>query len=321
MGLLLKDLFGLLPNRWANTGAREMAWNFLLIWGIFTSLTAADYARECPQPPQIDFAFFETQVYMKGTILDCSCKRGYDRKEGTPLFIVCGGVSSRYSSWNGKCQCKPKFPQSQEEQSITSAPGEQRDRTQTTKNRLQTYDLTNHCQEPVLWSHASETMSYQFVVGQKLQYQCLKTAKYGRTVESICSKINGKPTWTKPDLKCTNVNSTETSVPSLIIVEDQISTSTETSVLSSLTTEYKMSTSTETSMPSSFTTEYKIAVLAACFFLISFVIFLVWIIWRKRWRRGRRQTDKEKTKAREVRSQKYCGKDHMTDYPIGLLDT
>ncbi|XP_074125540.1 interleukin-2 receptor subunit alpha isoform X4 [Sminthopsis crassicaudata] len=277
--------------------------------------------RECPQPPQIDFAFFETQVYMKGTILDCSCKRGYDRKEGTPLFIVCGGVSSRYSSWNGKCQCKPKFPQSQEEQSITSAPGEQRDRTQTTKNRLQTYDLTNHCQEPVLWSHASETMSYQFVVGQKLQYQCLKTAKYGRTVESICSKINGKPTWTKPDLKCTNVNSTETSVPSLIIVEDQISTSTETSVLSSLTTEYKMSTSTETSMPSSFTTEYKIAVLAACFFLISFVIFLVWIIWRKRWRRGRRQTDKEKTKAREVRSQKYCGKDHMTDYPIGLLDT
>ncbi|XP_051817819.1 interleukin-2 receptor subunit alpha [Antechinus flavipes] len=275
--------------------------------------------EECPQPPQIDFAFFETQVYMKGTILDCSCKHGYDRKEGTPLFIVCGGVSSRYSSWNGKCQCKRKSPPSQEEQNVTSAPEEQKDRTPTTKNRFQTYNPTSHCQEPVLWSHASETMSYQFVVGQKLQYQCLKTAKYGKTVESICKKIDGKPIWTKPDLKCTSVNPTETSVPSLIIAEDLISTSTETSVISSLTTEDKMSTSTETSMPSPFTTEYKIAVFAACVFLLSFIIFLVWS-WRKRWRR-RRQTNKEKTKTREVRSQQYCGKDHMTDYPIGLLDT
>ncbi|XP_027714786.1 interleukin-2 receptor subunit alpha isoform X6 [Vombatus ursinus] len=263
-----------------------MAWNFLLIWGIFTSIMVADYAREeCPHPPQIDFASFETQIYMKGTILDCSCKPGYDRKEGTPLLIVCEDTQG-HLSWNDKCQCKGKSPQSQEEQSVSSAPinpGEQTDRTQTiTDVRLQTYNLTGHCLEPVLWSHASETKSYQFVVGQTLQYQCLKTSKYKGTAESTCIKSNGKLTWTKPHLKCSNV------------------------------------TSTETSAPSSCTTEYKIAAVAACIFLMSFVIFLVWITWRKRWRR-RRQTAKEKTKKREVRSQQYCGKNHMPDHPVGLL--
>ncbi|XP_078012510.1 interleukin-2 receptor subunit alpha isoform X5 [Phascolarctos cinereus] len=280
-----------------------MAWNFLLMWGIFTSLMVADYAREeCPHPPQIDFASFETQIYMKGTILDCSCKPGYDRKEGTPLLIVCEDTQG-HLSWNDKCQCKGKSPQSQEEQSVLSAPinsREQTDRTQTiTDNRLQPYNLTGHCLEPVLWSHASETKSYQFVVGQTLQYQCLKTAKYKGTAESTCINSNGKPTWTKPHLKCSNVTSTETSIPS------------------SFTTEHKIAASTETSVPSSFTTEHKIAV-AACIFLMSFLIFLVWITWRKRWRR-RRQTDKEKTKKREVRSQQYCGKNHMPDHPVGLL--
>ncbi|XP_020829328.1 interleukin-2 receptor subunit alpha isoform X4 [Phascolarctos cinereus] len=280
-----------------------MAWNFLLMWGIFTSLMVADYAREeCPHPPQIDFASFETQIYMKGTILDCSCKPGYDRKEGTPLLIVCEDTQG-HLSWNDKCQCKGKSPQSQEEQSVLSAPinsREQTDRTQTiTDNRLQPYNLTGHCLEPVLWSHASETKSYQFVVGQTLQYQCLKTAKYKGTAESTCINSNGKPTWTKPHLKCSNVTSTETSVPS------------------SFTTEHKIAASTETPVPSSFTTEHKIAV-AACIFLMSFLIFLVWITWRKRWRR-RRQTDKEKTKKREVRSQQYCGKNHMPDHPVGLL--
>nr|XP_020829327.1 interleukin-2 receptor subunit alpha isoform X4 [Phascolarctos cinereus] len=280
-----------------------MAWNFLLMWGIFTSLMVADYAREeCPHPPQIDFASFETQIYMKGTILDCSCKPGYDRKEGTPLLIVCEDTQG-HLSWNDKCQCKGKSPQSQEEQSVLSAPinsREQTDRTQTiTDNRLQPYNLTGHCLEPVLWSHASETKSYQFVVGQTLQYQCLKTAKYKGTAESTCINSNGKPTWTKPHLKCSNVTSTETSIPS------------------SFTTEHKIAASTETPVPSSFTTEHKIAV-AACIFLMSFLIFLVWITWRKRWRR-RRQTDKEKTKKREVRSQQYCGKNHMPDHPVGLL--
>ncbi|XP_068950364.1 interleukin-2 receptor subunit alpha [Petaurus breviceps papuanus] len=296
-----------------------MAWNFLLMWATFISLMAADYAREeCPHPPQIDFASFETQMYMKGTIVDCSCKPGYDRKEGTPLFIVCEDTQG-HLSWNDKCQCKGKSPQSQEEQSVTSAPinpGEQTDRTQTTTdNKLQNYSLTSHCQEPVLWSHASETKSYQFVVGQKLQYQCLKTAKYEGTADSTCLKISGKPTWTKPHLKCTNVTSTETSVPSSFTTEHKIAASTETSVPSSITTD-KIAVSTETSVPSSFATEHKIAV-AACIFLMSFVIFLVWITWKKKWRR--RQTDKEKTKKREVRSQQYCGKNHMPDNPIGLL--
>ncbi|XP_027714782.1 interleukin-2 receptor subunit alpha isoform X2 [Vombatus ursinus] len=298
-----------------------MAWNFLLIWGIFTSIMVADYAREeCPHPPQIDFASFETQIYMKGTILDCSCKPGYDRKEGTPLLIVCEDTQG-HLSWNDKCQCKGKSPQSQEEQSVSSAPinpGEQTDRTQTiTDVRLQTYNLTGHCLEPVLWSHASETKSYQFVVGQTLQYQCLKTSKYKGTAESTCIKSNGKLTWTKPHLKCSNVTSTETSVPSSFTIEHKIAASTETSAPSSCTTEYKIAASTETPVSSSFATEHKIAV-AACIFLMSFVIFLVWITWRKRWRR-RRQTAKEKTKKREVRSQQYCGKNHMPDHPVGLL--
>ncbi|XP_072510334.1 interleukin-2 receptor subunit alpha isoform X2 [Notamacropus eugenii] len=297
-----------------------MAWNFLLMWGIFTSLLVADYAREeCPHPPQIDFASFETQIYMKGTILDCSCKPGYDRKEGTPLLIVCEDTHG-HLSWNDKCQCKGKSLRSQKEQSITSAPinpGEQTERTQTTTdNKLPTSSLTSHCQEPVLWSHASETKSFQFVVGQKLQYQCLKTAKYEGTAESTCKKINGKPTWTKPHLKCTNVTSTETSVPSSFTTEHKIPASTETSVPSLTTTKHKIEVSTETSVPSSFTPELKTAVVA-CIFLLSLVIFLVWITWRKKWRR--QQTDKEKTKKREVRNQQYCGKNHTPDNAVGLL--
>ncbi|XP_074050995.1 interleukin-2 receptor subunit alpha isoform X2 [Macrotis lagotis] len=245
-------------------------------------------SEECPHPLQIDFASFETQIYKEGTILDCTCKPGYDRKEGTPLFIVCV-KDSKYPSWRGKCQCKSKSPESHEEQSVTSTPinhGKQTDRNHTTiENRLQTYNLTSHCQEPVLWNHASETKSYQFVVGQKLQYHCLKNIKYRDTTkyESTCWNFNGKPSWTNPNLKCTN------------------------------------DTSIETSVPSSFTTEHKIAI-AACIFLVSFVIFLVWITWRKRWRK-RRQTDKEKTKKREVRSQQYFVKNDMPDHPEGLLST
>ncbi|XP_074050996.1 interleukin-2 receptor subunit alpha isoform X3 [Macrotis lagotis] len=227
-------------------------------------------SEECPHPLQIDFASFETQIYKEGTILDCTCKPGYDRKEGTPLFIVCV-KDSKYPSWRGKCQCKSKSPESHEEQSVTSTPinhGKQTDRNHTTiENRLQTYNLTSHCQEPVLWNHASETKSYQFVVGQKLQYHCLKNIKYRDTTkyESTCWNFNGKPSWTNPNLKCTND-------------------------------------------------------IAACIFLVSFVIFLVWITWRKRWRK-RRQTDKEKTKKREVRSQQYFVKNDMPDHPEGLLST
>ncbi|XP_036616997.1 interleukin-2 receptor subunit alpha [Trichosurus vulpecula] len=297
-----------------------MAWNFLLMWGILTSLMAADYAREeCPHPPQIDFASFETQIYMKGTILDCSCKPGYDREEGTPFLIECEDTQG-HLSWNDKCQCKGKFPWNQEEQSVASAPinpGEQTDRSQTTTdNKLQTYSLTSHCQEPVLSKHASETKSYRFVVGQKLQYRCLETAKYKGTAESICRNTNGKLTWSDPPLKCTNVTSTETSVPSSFTTEHKIAASTETSVPSSFTTEHKIAVSTEMSVPSSFTTEHKIAVVA-CIFLMSFVIFLVGITWRKKWRR--RRTDKEKSRKREVRSQQYCGKNHMPDNAVGLL--
>ncbi|XP_043823922.1 interleukin-2 receptor subunit alpha [Dromiciops gliroides] len=288
MGPLLRALFGLPPNRWTNSGAREMAWNFLLIWGIFTSPMVADYVREeeCPHPPQIDSASYETQIYMTGTKLDCSCKPGYDRKEGTPFFVVCA-ANYGHPSWSGKCQCKSKSPQSHEEEhvaSVPSNPGKQTNRMQTsTENILHTYSLTSHCQEPVLWSHASGTKNYQFMVGQKLQYQCLETAIYSGTAESTCMKINGQITWTKPHLKCT-VTTTETSVPTSFTTEHKTAASTETSVPTSFTTEHNTEASTETSVPSSFTTEYKIAA-AVCIFLISFIIFLVWITWRKRWRR------------------------------------
>ncbi|XP_056656622.1 interleukin-2 receptor subunit alpha [Monodelphis domestica] len=160
-------------------------------------------------------------------------------------------------------------PGSHEEQNVTSAPSNPGKQT-STENRLSTYNLTSHCKEPVPWKHANEKKSYQFVVGQTLQYQCLETVKYGGTAESTCMLIHGKPAWTKPHLKCTNDNS------NLYCISLAV---------------------------------------AACVFLINLIIFLVWIIWRKRWRR-RRQHDKEKNKNREVRS---YGKNQVADHPIGLL--
>nr|XP_023404717.1 interleukin-2 receptor subunit alpha [Loxodonta africana] len=262
----------------------------LLVCGLLTFTMVTGYVAEfCYDgPPEIRYATFKAHTYKNGTILNCECKKGFRRiRNGSP-YILCTGNSS-HVSWENKCQCMSNSPWYTEKQ-VTSKPEQEEERKSSEmQSQMQLLDqvkLLGHCREPPPWEHEAMERKYHFVVGQTVQYQCIKGYRAQRRgrAESTCRVICGETRWTQPRLTCTN---------EVIPGKEEAESSTDTlpeseaSCPSITTVSQKYTEAVTTTETFIFTTEYQIAV-ASCVFLLISILLLSVFTWQRKWGKSRR---------------------------------
>uniref|UniRef100_G3U929 Interleukin-2 receptor subunit alpha n=1 Tax=Loxodonta africana TaxID=9785 RepID=G3U929_LOXAF len=246
-------------------------------------------------PPEIRYATFKAHTYKNGTILNCECKKGFRRiRNGSP-YILCTGNSS-HVSWENKCQCMSNSPWYTEKQ-VTSKPEQEEERKSSEmQSQMQLLDqvkLLGHCREPPPWEHEAMERKYHFVVGQTVQYQCIKGYRAQRRgrAESTCRVICGETRWTQPRLTCTNEVIPGSyfhkhgllSSPGKEEAESSTDTlpESEASCPSITTVSQKYTEAVTTTETFIFTTEYQIAV-ASCVFLLISILLLSVFTWQRK---------------------------------------
>ncbi|KAM7157011.1 interleukin-2 receptor subunit alpha isoform 2-T2 [Molossus nigricans] len=102
----------------------------LLLWRVFTLIMVTDCVPEfCGDgPPDLKYATFKALAYKMGTLLNCECKKGFRRSNGS-AFMNCTGTSG-HPFWKNPCQCIRTSPRNMEKQA-TPRPEEQKERKTT----------------------------------------------------------------------------------------------------------------------------------------------------------------------------------------------
>nr|KAF6500417.1 interleukin 2 receptor subunit alpha [Molossus molossus] len=261
----------------------------LLLWRVFTLIMVTDCVPEfCGDgPPDLKYATFKALAYKMGTLLNCECKKGFRRSNGS-AFMNCTGTSG-HPFWKNPCQCIRTSPRNMEKQA-TPRPEEQKERKTTEMpSQMQPTDqlnLVGYCREPPPWEHEASERIYHFVVGQKVHYECAQgfRALQRGPATSTCRTSSGKIMWTQPQLKCINESDKEsqasTDSPGNEVSYPLITTDT--------TTDFKKHTDVATTTEMFiFTTEYQIAVVACVLLLIGILLLSV-LTWQWTWRKNRR---------------------------------